>query len=327
MEKGDNLRRRDVLKSGAASLMAAFAKTIHADASEPVPIIDAHIHLFDPSRPQGVPWPEKSDSVLYKPALPERYKTVTKGLGIRGAIAIECSPWESDNDWLLETAGKDPVIVGVIGDLIPGSPSFGQNLDRLSKNPIFRGIRYGNLWDRNLSVDMSKHGFIEDLKVLSDAGLVLESANPDAELISALVRIHDKVPGLTIVVDHLPNAKVPTEALAQKEYMMNLKKLRDHSGVYVKLSEISVRVNQEVPLQLSFYREKLDILWDIFGEDRLLFGSDWPNSDHLVNYEKTFGLIRRYLGTKSSAAEKKFFGHNSVAAYHWHPRLSTQADI
>src|ERR1035441_5585070 len=58
-----------------------------------IPIVDTHIHLFDTARPQGVPWPDEKDAVLYKPALPGRYRKVTQGLGIVGAIEIECSPW------------------------------------------------------------------------------------------------------------------------------------------------------------------------------------------------------------------------------------------
>jgi predicted TIM-barrel fold metal-dependent hydrolase len=318
------LRRRDFLKASTATLVGALTGPVQADAFDAVPIIDTHIHLYDPSRPEGVPWPEKTDSVLYKPALPDRYKAVTKGLGIRGAIAIECSSWESDNNWLLETASKDPIIVGIVGDLVPGNPSFRKSLDRLSASPIFRGIRYGNLWNRNLLVDMNRPGFVEDLKALADARLVLDSANPDANLISALVRVKDKVPELTIVIDHLPNAQLPTEAFAQEQYTKDLEKLRDSPKVFAKLSEIPVRVNGKVPLELGFYKQKLDIIWSIFGENRLLFGSDWPNSDHLANYPQTFGLVRQYIGTKSRIAEEKFFWRNSIAAYGWRPRLATQ---
>ncbi|HMD21599.1 MAG TPA: amidohydrolase family protein, partial [Alloacidobacterium sp.] len=205
------LRRRDLFKAGAFSIAAAVSHRLHAQEPDSIPVIDAHIHLFDPTRPGGIPWPEKSDAILYKPALPDRFKHVTEGLGIRGAIAIECSPLESDNDWLLNIAEKNPVIVGVIGDLVPSSPSFGKSLDRLSKNQIFRGIRYGNLWNRNLSTDLDRPGFIEGLKALAAAKLVLESANPDAELIAALVGTHDRVPDLKIVVDHLPHAVIPTD--------------------------------------------------------------------------------------------------------------------
>jgi len=318
------LRRRDILKSGAITALAAFTQTLHGAVSDAIPVIDAHIHLYDPSRPEGVPWPEKSDSILYKPALPDRYKNVTNGLGICGAIAIECSPWESDNDWLVKTASSDPVIVGVIGDLVPGSPSFRKSLDRLAANSLFRGIRYGNLWSRNLSVDMHKPGFIDDLKVLSQAKLVLESANPDGELISALVQIKDKVPDLTVIADHLPNASTPQTAAAEKEYTQNLERLRESPRVFIKLSEIPVRVNDEVPLELSFYKDKLNSLWNIFGEDRVLFGSDWPNSDHLASYTGTFNLAQRFAASKSKAAEENFFWRNSITAYGWQPRLATQ---
>src|ERR1035438_9510447 len=97
------MQRRDVLKfaafsAGAAALRrpaAALPLSLAAPASGPVPIIDAHIHLFDPMRPGGVPWPEKTDTALYKPTLPARYVAETADLGIVGAIAIEASPLPS----------------------------------------------------------------------------------------------------------------------------------------------------------------------------------------------------------------------------------------
>ena len=47
-----------------------------------IPIIDTHIHLFDPTRPQGVPWPDKDNAVLYQRALPERYRKIAAPLGV-----------------------------------------------------------------------------------------------------------------------------------------------------------------------------------------------------------------------------------------------------
>ena len=90
--------RRDLLKlaalsAGASALrMPATALPLPAQDSGRMPIIDAHIHLFDTLRPGGVPWPEKTDTILYKPALPERYVNESGALGIVGAIAIEASP-------------------------------------------------------------------------------------------------------------------------------------------------------------------------------------------------------------------------------------------
>src|SRR6266705_5985063 len=63
-----------------------------AEPARFMPIIHTLIHLFDPRRPQGVPWPSQGDRILYRPALAGRYRKVTKGLGIVGAIVVACSP-------------------------------------------------------------------------------------------------------------------------------------------------------------------------------------------------------------------------------------------
>ena len=157
-----------------------------------IPIIDTHIHLFDPTRTGGVPWPPKDDEVIYKPALPSRYEQLTRTLGVAGAIVVEASPLESDNDWVLQQAADHPLVVGLVGNLVPGTPSYGRELDRLQSNPLFVGIRYGNLWDRDLSADWKKPGFVSDLRKFASAGLVLDSANPDPKLIGRSSRFRSR---------------------------------------------------------------------------------------------------------------------------------------
>src|SRR5438105_5002054 len=105
-----------------------------AAAAAPIPIIDTHIHLFDTARPQGVPWPPKDNAVLYKPALPDRYRKIAVPLGVVGALEVECSNWVEDNQWVLDVAAKDSIIVGTVGNLEPGTPEFRGLLDRFHKN-------------------------------------------------------------------------------------------------------------------------------------------------------------------------------------------------
>src|SRR5262245_12605261 len=106
----------------SAATGAAFTG-VYAGAAQ-IPIIDCHIHLFDTTRPQGVPWPDKKDTVLYQPALPDRYRKIAVPLGITGAIEVEASPWLEDNQWVLDVAAKDSLIVGTVGNLEPGKPDF-----------------------------------------------------------------------------------------------------------------------------------------------------------------------------------------------------------
>ena len=313
------VNRRRFLASAAATL---------ADAAQPapVPIIDTHIHLFDPTRPQGVPWPEKNDAVLYKPALPERYRKLAVPLGITGAIEVEASPWLEDNQWVLDVAARDTIIVGTVGNLEPGKPGFGKNLERFHRNPLFRGIRYGNLWGRNLATELSQPAFVADLKALADANLALDTANQDPVLIGAAVRVTDLVPNLRVIIDHLPQLDPPVEPRALRAYQAGLHELGKRPQVYVKISEVLRRVNGRVPTDLDSYRQRLDELWDIFGEDRLLYGSDWPNSDQWGTYPQVLSVVREYFTAKGKAATEKYFWKNSVAAYRWVKRDASQPD-
>ncbi len=311
------------MAAGAAGIGDFSASTTAAPA-EPIPIIDSHIHLFDPRRPQGVPWPPKDNAILYRPALPERYRGVTKGLGIVGAIEVECSPWLEDNQWVLDIAAKAPIIVGTVGDLEPGKPDFRAHLERFHRNPLFRGIRYGNLWGRNFSQQISRPELLSDLKLLADAGLEMDTAQPDAALIADVVRLTDRIPALRLVVDHLPSVEPPADPQARRAYESNLRELGKRPQVYVKVSEVLRRVGQQVPDDLNFYRPRLDQIWDIFGEDRLIYGSDWPNSDPWGTYPQVLRMVREYFNQKGRAVAEKFFWKNSVAAYRWIRRSQSQ---
>jgi predicted TIM-barrel fold metal-dependent hydrolase len=332
------MKRRDLLRS-SVSVAAGLALGKRASALyprqpasspapvKPIPIIDAHIHLFDPSRPGGVPWPEKDDMVLYKPALPSRYSAMVEGLGVVGAIAIEASPLLSDNDWLLGIAQANPIMVGIIGDLVPSDTDFSKQLVKLHANPLFLGIRYGNLWKRDLTADIRKPGFAEGLKRLSEAGLVFESANPDLNLVRGIVQVADHYPNLRIVIDHLPHAPVPEDAAERKEYWALLSRLGKNRNVFAKLSEIPVVAEGRVIIAPSYYRPGLDRLWGIFGEDKVIFGSDWPNGDHVAGFSQTLEIVRAYAATKSETAQQKYFWKNSAAAYKWAARLPDQPSI
>jgi L-fuconolactonase len=313
------MRRRSFLKLGFGT---ALDRTIGA-ASAPGPVIDAHIHLFDPGRPSGVPWPEKNDAI-YRPALPDRYASIAKPFGVVGAIAIEASPLRDDNDWVLELIAQHPIIVGFIGNLVPGTSSFAKDLERLRANPLFLGIRCGNLWNRDLSTDAGNPAFLGDLRRLASMDLAMDSANPDPGLIEAILRISQQVPELRIIIDHLPHATLPDNSGAVRGYWSRLKALAGNPRIFVKLSEIPVRIDGRVQVAVGYYQEKLDALWDLFGEERVLFGSDWPNSDHVASFSETFGIVRDYVAEKGRVAREKYFRLNSLAAYRWHPRTTDQ---
>lgn len=289
-----------------------------------IPIIDTHIHLFDPTRPQGAPYsgPPGAGNGPPQPALPARYRRLASPLGIVGAIKIEASPWVEDNLWVLQVAERDTIVVGVVGNLEPDKPDFAEMLGRYHKNPLFRGIRYGNLWGRDITKQADNPAFIDGLKRVAQADLVLDTANPRVNLLEAIVKITDKAPELRVVLDHLPSLD-PTPDI-RPAYDAALRELQTRPRIYVKLSAVIHRVNGQVSTELAPYRDRLDHLVGIFGEDRILFGSDWPNSDGVAPIDKVVGVVREYFSSQPRAVAEKYFWKNSVAAYKWIKRGPSQ---
>lgn len=285
--------RRTFLSMAAA--LPAFAG--------PQRILDTHTHFYDPSRTQGVPWPTKDNQTLYRTVLPPEFQKLTAPLGVEGTIVVEASPWLEDNQWILDLAQHHPVIRGFAGHLDPGRPDFAANLDRFRKHRLFLGIRVGGAL---LSKELGNPVFLADMKRLADANLELDVLGGPAPYADT-ARLSDRVPGLRIVLNHLPN-DAPRDPLA-------LAALKNRPSVYGKVSGVLRRVDGKVPLDAGFYRGSLDELWDAFGEDRLVYASNWPVSDLVAPYPQILGVVQTYFAGKGPAAAEKYFWKNAHAAY------------
>ena len=305
---------------GAAAGLALADASLPAAA--PFPIIDTHIHLYDPFRPGGTPWPNKENKILYQTSLPVRYRPIVEPLGIVGAIEVECSAWYEDNQWVLDVAAKDDIMVGTVGRLTPGTDEFKTGLARFHKNPMWRGIRYG--LGRQGGKELDDPAFVADLKSLADADLVLDTANPSVSLLADVVRVSDKVPNLRIVIDHLPQMVPPTEPAARASYDASMKAFRDRPQIFVKVSEVLRRVNGTIPTDTEYYRPRIDEIVDVFGMDRVLYGSDWPNGDQWLPVPVGFKIVHEYFTGKGQEAAEKYFWRNSVKAYKWVKRTPRQ---
>ncbi|MXY68978.1 MAG: amidohydrolase [Acidobacteriia bacterium] len=299
------MTRRSFLLSAAAAAAAPL----------PFPVIDTHIHLFDPRRPGGIPWPPADDPIRSKPTYPDRFRSVSSAHAVTGAIVVECSPRIEDNQWVLDIASEDKSVVGLVGFLDAGKPGFGDDLERFAKNPLFRGIRYGNLWGRDLAEQLGNSRFIDDMRLVASAGLSLDTANPNLELLEGMLRLSDRVSDLRMVVDHLPKIQLQDSQRARYERI-----LADFSArpqTYVKISAVLLDRGGRVSYDLEDYRATIDQIADAFGEDRVLFGSDWPNSDPLGSYAQVIGIVQEYFASKSRQQQEKYFRLNSKAAYRW----------
>lgn len=284
------------------TFLAAAAPIANA---APKQIIDTHTHFYDPSRPQGVPWPPKTDPVLYKTVLPAQFAEMTKPFGVTGTIKVEASAWLEDNQWVLDLAKDNPVIVGVVGHLDPGTKDFRTHFDRFHKNRLFLGIRLNG---RTIAAGLANPQFIADVKTLAAANLELDAIG-GTDMFPTLVRLTDQVSKLRVVINHMPFEPHGEDAA--------FRELGKRKRVYSKVSGVLRSINGHVPTDVAAYRAALDRLWENFGEGRLIYGSNWPVSDKVAPYRDVIGVVREYFAGKGAAASEKYFSKNSKEAYRW----------
>lgn len=292
-------------------LLAAACRTSRNSTAAPG-ILDTHTHFYDPSRPQGVPWPPKNDPVLYRTVLPAEFKSLVQPLGVTGTIVVEASPLVEDNDWILHLARTEPFIKGLVGHLKPAQPNFAADLARLSGNPLFRGIRVG-LW--NLPLEPQNTAYLRDLKLLADRDLSLDLLG-GSDQIERITRLAAVLPTLRIVIDHCAGVRV-TGSAPDPTWLSNMQKIGAHKNVFMKVSGLVEATGREksAPSDVEFYRPTLDALWQTFGDDRVIFGSNWPVSNRFADYPTVLQIVRDYTSALSASAAEKYFYRNALAIY------------
>jgi L-fuconolactonase len=303
--------RRAFVTSALAGIATA---SLHADGPAD-DIVDTHTHFYDPTRPQGVPWPGRDDKLLYRRVLPDDFRRIARPLGITGTVVVEASPWVEDNQWLLDLADKDAFLLGIVGRLLPSSDDFARDLRRFARNRKFRGIRINH---DELRVALDRDAHFDRLKLLVEHNLELD-VNGGPDMPADVARLARRLPDLRIVINHAANVRQEGKD-PPRAWQEGMAAAAQRPRVFCKVSalvEATGKRDGTAPGEVAFYRPTLDVLWQRFGEDRLLFGSNWPVSDPAAPLSRVVAIVREYFQAKGREASAKFFRRNAQTAYAW----------
>jgi L-fuconolactonase len=326
----EGLSRREFLASAAAATAVTSWKSANAQSAsiDNIPIIDAHIHLFDGTRSLGAGYMgSPAYRAISKTSLPSMYSPLARQAGIVGAIVVESSPLIDDNLWYLEQCRDNQIMVGVSGNLDPGRPDFVQYVAHFHKDPLYRAIRSSRFYGADDGKVALKPDQVANLKLLAQADLALDTANPSMNLMQANVLLADAIPDLRIIMDHLPSFDATPGD--QQAYEDVVKEMAARPNIFVKLTEVyhprltdGVIVKDYEPL-----RARLEYLFDAFGEDRVIFGTDYPNSYGVATIPEEVELVKHFFSTKRREAAEKYFWKNSARVYKWVKRADDQPSL
>jgi len=312
--------RRSFLQGLGASLATtAFAAASSSSAAAAKPrltIIDTHTHFYDPHRPQGVPWPPKDDQLLYRTVLPSDYQALPVPQPVAGTVVVEASPWLEDNQWILDLAANDVFLVGFVGNLPVGKEEFArQHFRRFAAQRLFRGVRLGA---GQLQQGLSNQRFRADLNLLADRNLCLDLlGGPD--MLPAVAQLAEAAPGLRMVIDHVANLRIDGKA-PPVDWVRGMQSAARCKNVSCKVSglvEGTGRTDGTAPRDAGFYQPVLDAIWSAFGEERLVYGSNWPVSERFAPLATVQQIVHDYFSAKGKTALENVFWKNAKAIYKW----------
>jgi len=298
--------------NAAAIITLIVALTPGCGQRESVPIVDTHIHLYDTTRDGGVPWPPESDTVLYRPVLPPDWARVCDENGITATVIVEASTLLADNQWVLDLVKDEPErYIGLVGSLELGTPDFAANLKALSADPRFVGIR---MRDRPRGADFFNDAVWRDLKLMADRDQTLDVLMANFTL-EDVDRIAQRIPTLKILVNHVAGAVIDGKPL-DPAWAQSLAQAARNPNVYCKVSGLFQQSRrQPSPTDLEFYKPVLDELWKVFGEDRLIYGSNWPVTLRGGSYASYKAVVFEFLEPKGQTAMEKVLASNAYQFY------------
>jgi L-fuconolactonase len=248
--------------------------------------LDAHQHFWRYDSEQ-YPWIPK-DSPLHGDHLPPELAELQKPLGLDGSIVVQARQIVAESDWLLGLADADPRIKAVVGWVDLRSPKVVEDLARLSRHPRFAGVRH-------VAQDEPDDRFLVG-----------------ADFVPAAIELVGKFPEQPFVMDHIAKPKIKEGTLSP--WRENIRELARAPHVLCKVSGMVTEADQKnwKPADLRPY---LDVVFEAFGPERLMWGSDWPVCLLAASYERVYRVIEEYASALTAAQREAVFGGNCARFY------------
>lgn len=273
-----------------------------------LPVIDTHVHFwkYDPVRDA---WIGDNMKVLQQDYLPPTLQGTLSRNGVDGCVAVQADQSEVETLFLKELAITYPFVKGVVGWVDLKADNIEERLQYFKQFDIVKGFRH--------VVQSEPDGFLADTKFQNGiAQLAAYNYTYDVLIyhhqLPQAIDFVQAFPEQPFVVDHAAKPDIAKKEL--KEWEKNIRLLAQHPGLHCKLSGLFTEARWKEWSAADFY-PYLDVLFEAFGTDRLMFGSDWPVMLLSGIYVQWKSLLEKYMEAYSEQDRAKVFGLNAIQFY------------
>lgn len=271
--------------------------------------VDSHQHFwkYDIQR-HG--WITDEMKVLKRDYLPIDLLPELNTNGMSGCVAVQADQSEKETEFLLELANQYEVIKGVVGWVDLLSPDVSERLRYFSQFEKLCGFRH--IVQSEPDDDfMLRPEFCRGIQALQEHGFTYDILIYARQL-PAAVELVTKFPDQPFVIDHISKPSIRTKELAPWASLM--RSLAEHGNVYCKISGLVTEADWHT-WQAEDMLPYLDVVFETFGPERLMFGSDWPVCLLAASYTQVKNLVETYISQLSIAQKKAIFGLNAMRFY------------
>jgi L-fuconolactonase len=271
--------------------------------------IDAHQHFwrYDPI---DYSWITEEMLSLKKDFLPDDLFPILEENGVEGTVAVQAFQDEKENDFLLDLAEKHPFILAVVGWIDLKSEELPMILSKYKSYKKLKGFRHV-LQDEADPEYILNQAFQRGLKTIIGLGYTYDLLVLPHQIKGAIKTVSNFESG-SFVLDHL--AKPDIKNGQNEQWKENIKALAEYPNVHCKLSGMITEAAWNQWEEKDFY-PYMDTVMEAFGEDRLMFGSDWPVCKLSGSYEQVVGLMEGYFKGHSESTLQKIWHTNAINFY------------
>jgi L-fuconolactonase len=271
--------------------------------------IDSHHHFWRYTA-EEFGWIDDDMEVIRRDFLPDHLFQTTRRAGVDAVISVQARQTIEETTWLLELAEQNKFIHGVVGWAPLVQPDVATHLEKFAANSKFKSVRHVVQGESDPNFIL-RDDFNRGIRALKQFDLAYDILIFEHQLPKTIAFV-DRHPEQRFIVDHLAKPRVKAGVLSP--WRENLRELARRPNVWCKLSGVVTEAYYHAWTEESL-QPYLETALEIFGADRLMFGSDWPVCLVACEYRRWVELVGRFIARLSSDEQEKFWHTNARNAY------------
>jgi L-fuconolactonase len=274
--------------------------------------VDAHQHFWTLARPD-YGWLTPALGPIYRDFQPTDLQPLLAQQQVSRTVLVQAAPTVAETDYMLALAAQHRCVQGVVGWVDLESASASAELRRLAENPVFKGVRPmlqdlpDSDWIASAPIDAA-------VQTLMHLGLSLDALVKTVHL-PYLLRFAERYPALPIAIDHCAKPVVlcgpgHVEFAQWRDGMTELARL---PHVCCKLSGLVTEAGKG--WQTEMLLPYVDTVLELFGAQRLMWGSDWPVLNLAADYPAWVAATEQLLQRLEPAAAQAVWSGTAERFY------------